>query len=55
MSIRKIALCFISTACAFNPSTMQEEETHSLNTYYVLATLYRIFSLNSTDNISFIN
>lgn len=43
MSIRKIVLCLISTCCACNPSTVQEERTHSLNAYYVLATLPSIF------------
>lgn len=53
MSIRKIVLCFISTCCACNPSTVQEEQIHSLNAYYVLATLHRVFSLYSTDNPSY--
>lgn len=37
MSIRKITLYFISTSYAFNPSTVQGEQIHSLNAYYVLA------------------
>lgn len=54
MSIRKIVFCFISTCCACNPSTVQEEQIHSLNAYCVLATLHRVSSLYSTDNPSFI-
>lgn len=55
MSVRKIGLWFISTCCNFNLSIVQEEQTHSLHAYYVLATLRGVFSLNSADNFSFVS
>ena len=45
MSIRKITLYFISTSYAFNPSTVQGEQTHSLSAYYVLAIVAYFFQL----------
>lgn len=55
MSVRKIGLWFISTCCDFNLSIVQEEQTYSSCTYYVLATLHGVFSLNSADNFSFVS